>query len=670
MNIDLQGRIKNIYLPAYTPLIPLFEAIVNSIQAIEATGEELSDNYIRIQVLRDSRQVSMDIPENPYMYPISGFIVTDTGVGFNEDNFTSFKTSDSTYKSNIGGKGVGRLTWLKAFDTVEIESSYTDIVELKGRAFSFTIERGVTQVEDLTLTKETNRKTTVRLLDYKKLYSNKAPKSLNVIANKIVEHCLSFFILGKCPNIVLFDDSDSINLNEYFEKHVDHNVTTDTFEINEFHFNIKHLKLSFAKDHKMYLCANNRVVRDEKITNQIPGLPKRIITEDGEVFLYTSYVTSNFFDLNVNAERTDFVGYKDDVPSILPEDISWSLVFENIYTKAAEYLSEYLVSIQQEKVEKINQYVMNEAPQYRRLLRNYPEKIARINPDSISNRNTLDLELYKIQQFDEMQNLIEVKSILNIKEEEITDIEVYQKKYDEVLQKVNDESKMDLAKYIVKRRTLLNLLEKSLQIQENGKYLFEKNLHELIIPLKTTTDEIDFESHNLWIIDEKLAYHKYLASDIPLNRNTAIISDDDTRPDIIAFNAPHAFAFEKPFSSIVIVEFKRPNRDDYDSDSDGKNPIDQVYNYMSAIKEAKVKDKDGRPFNLTPNTPFYCYIICDMTPKLDETAKKNNYKATPDGMGYFYFHDFYNAYIEIITYDKLLTDALKRNRVLFDKLKI
>jgi len=64
------------------------------------------------------------------------------------------------------------------------------------------------------------------------------------------------------------------------------------------------------------------------------------------------------------------------------------------------------------------------------------------------------------------------------------------------------------------------------------------------------------------------------------------------------------------------------------------------------------------------------YIICDKTTRLDDIAVKNNYKSTPDGLGYFYFHDVYNAYIEIIPYDKLLDDAMKRNRVLFDKLKI
>lgn len=52
-------------------------------------------------------------------------------------------------RQEISIEGVGRLTWLKAFDTVEIESSFSDFVELKGRAFSFTIEDGVTQVEDI-----------------------------------------------------------------------------------------------------------------------------------------------------------------------------------------------------------------------------------------------------------------------------------------------------------------------------------------------------------------------------------------------------------------------------------------------------------------------------------------------------------------------------------------
>ena len=38
------------------------------------------------------------------------------------------------------------------------------------------------------------------------------------------------------------------------------------------------------------------------------------------------------------------------------------------------------------------------------------------------------------------------------------------------------------------------------------------------------------------------------------------------------------------------------------------------------------------------------------------------------GLGYYNYNKKYNAYFEILSYDKILNDAKKRNRVLFDKL--
>jgi len=43
---------------------------------------------------------------------------------------------------------------------------------------------------------------------------------------------------------------------------------------------------------------------------------------------------------------------------------------------------------------------------------------------------------------------------------------------------------------------------------------------------------------------------------------------------------------------------------------------------------------------------------------------------TPDGRGVFYVYESHRAYIEVISYDKLLDDARKRNRILFDKLQL
>ena len=50
-----------------------------------------------------------------YTKPIRGFIVSDNGEGFHDENIRSFRTLDSEYKAKLGGRGVGRLLWLKAF---------------------------------------------------------------------------------------------------------------------------------------------------------------------------------------------------------------------------------------------------------------------------------------------------------------------------------------------------------------------------------------------------------------------------------------------------------------------------------------------------------------------------------------------------------------------------
>ena len=70
-------------------------------------------------------------------------------------------------------------------------------------------------------------------------------------------------------------------------------------------------------------------------------------------------------------------------------------------------------------------------------------------------------------------------------------------------------------------------------------------------------------------------------------------------------------------------------------------------------------------------TKFYLYAICDITSNLESViAHSGILKKTPDKMGYYGYHDGYNAYIEILPFDKIINDAQKRNRVLFDKLGI
>jgi len=58
--------------------------------------------------------------------PIDSFKITDNGIGLDDENFDSFNTAFSRRKVAAGGKGLGRFTWLKAFESAEIESVFRD----------------------------------------------------------------------------------------------------------------------------------------------------------------------------------------------------------------------------------------------------------------------------------------------------------------------------------------------------------------------------------------------------------------------------------------------------------------------------------------------------------------------------------------------------------------
>lgn len=93
-----------------------------------------------------------------------------------------------------------------------------------------------------------------------------------------------------------------------------------------------------------------------------------------------------------------------------------------------------------------------------------------------------------------------------------------------------------------------------------------------------------------------------------------------------------------------------------------------MYGYIRKLRDEKITDKNGETVRLPEQTRFYCYIIADLTSKLKELATDASYLKTPDGEGFYGINPTLNSYVEVISYRKLLDDATKRNRVLFDQL--
>jgi hypothetical protein len=126
IKIDLRNQVRQTILPKWKPLLPLFEAVMNSFQAIkQATRKDKGS--ISIDIEREKLLLPQDNP------PVIRFRITDDGIGLTDDNFDSFNTAFSPQKIRIGGKGLGRFTWLKAFDGVQITSVFED--DVKGGRF-------------------------------------------------------------------------------------------------------------------------------------------------------------------------------------------------------------------------------------------------------------------------------------------------------------------------------------------------------------------------------------------------------------------------------------------------------------------------------------------------------------------------------------------------------
>ena len=105
----------------------------------------------------------------------------------------------------------------------------------------------------------------------------------------------------------------------------------------------------------------------------------------------------------------------------------------------------------------------------------------------------------------------------------------------------------------------------------------------------------------------------------------AIEVESKDRPDLLIFNRPIAFTDSGfPYHSMVLIEFKRPERDD---DSDRSNPIEQVYGYVEELKGGRVVDRRGRTLNVPAHTPFYTNI--DLTPDPQEHRQVRRADADP-----------------------------------------
>lgn len=664
-SINIRGRVKNFNLPKNQPLIPLFEAIVNSIHAIDErnVADKNFKGKIVIKIIRDG-QLSLDgIGELP---SICSFEIIDNGVGFNEPNLISFMESDSTYKASYGGKGVGRFSWLIAFKKAEIESIYWDEDE-KGyvkRSFDFSPEQ--TEIND-TLTDYENiddNRTTIKLVDCIKPYSDNIPKKGITIAMRIIQHCLVYFIAQNCPQIELIDCDEKFNLNSIFKERITTEENLVTIHLGDEAFDLLHVKAeeNTVNGNKLYLCAHNRLVETKELDKYITDLDREIYEKSG--FWYIGVLRSRYLDDSVDMNRLSF-NIPDGGPlESLINIITMDQIMKAVIVEVEKFLEDYLQPISSDKLKRIKDYVSYQAPQFRHLLKYMSDDIAKIKPNLSDDK--LDDELHRIKRKFDRRTSDENKKLLRDLNEGVISSDDYTERFSQQVEKINSANGAALAEYVAHRKVILDLMEFAIRRKDDGHFQKESFLHNLIYPMRTTSDDTQYSNHNLWLIDEKLAYCNYISSDIPFNNDPK-----QDRTDLMILDSPVAVSDEAntgtEYETIVLFELKRPMRNDY---NDGSNPVTQLYNYVAFLKSGKAMDKDGRLIKAGANTKFYLYAVCDVTNTLERILDYHDFTQTPDKLGFYRYNEKMNAYIEILSYDKIINDAKQRNKILFDKLGI
>ena len=667
LHTNLQGRLRNTQLPKSHGLKPVFEAVVNAIHALEEQGNLSTTGKIILNINRETQGI-LDINDSCVNEVIS-FSIEDNGVGFNDRNLQSFQTLDSDHKIDKGCKGVGRLLWLKVFDKVKISSTFiADHGNLIHRNIAFDASNGVQVVDEKAGIEYS--KTIVLLNELNENYRAGIPKKADPIARALLEHCLWYFVREEgVPSIFVYDGDKKINLNKLYEEYMHESAYSEAVSIKNHDFSLIHIKFraSSSKTHGLSLCAANRLVKEENISGKIPGLYGKMSDEKGS-FIYNCYVASAYLDEHVRAERTSFDISEEEVDDLFSHtDISLQDIRKCVFNKSEAYLKCYLERNLAVGRARVDEFVSQKAPRYRPILHRINEAELAIDP-AISDKE-LELSLHR--------KLVEFESIMLEKGHDIVnnmhgDIETYEEEVSDYLRMAGDIKKSDLANYVSHRKVILDLLEQSIQRTETGSYVKEDFIHKLIMPMRKDSNESPLDSCNLWLLDERLAFHSYLASDKTLS-SMPITGDSSTKkPDLCALNVcdnPILVSENQklPLASITIIEIKRPMRNDAKAGED-KDPVEQALGYLDRIRSGKVKTANGRPIPNPQHIPGYCYIICDLTSSIKKRCRLLDLEITSDSLGYFGFNKYFKSYIEVISYDKLVNNAKERNRAFFDKL--
>lgn len=662
---DIEGIIKELNISESDVLYPFYEAVVNSIQAIDELKDS-SRGKITIEITRDHSELSLF--EGLEQYPIESIKIVDDGIGFTKDNYESFGRAHSTRKAHLGGKGLGRFAILSVFNLMTIKSVRRGACN---EQLSFSLSRSEGLSDPVVSETKDNPGTEIKLSDINpKFKQATALYSHEQIADKILAHCLLYYLNGNVPHINIIEDGVVINLDNQFNPadYVKHIVAQ---KIGEYDFKLYFVRNDKIRSHEYCFCGHNRKVKSKKLETILPIFSSKILDQDDTYFIQV-YVVSKYLDGIVNMSRNELR-----FPKVADETIELQIGQHGIYQPITEKDVDALVKKTIENIYKdiiterredikvtVSSYLStDEGLEYRHLCLddNFYSSI----PDDVDEKGLDDI----LHEFQYKRSKEVRKKRDRLLSKDYSNKKDYRELLKEYVDITTHESNNRLAQYIVHRKTIISLLEKYLEWSDShNNYEEESMLHNLIYTMGGNQDTIIYDKHNLWLLDDRLAFHRYIYSDKQIKSHEPVkgtaVSSKET--DLAIYDVPFIYGEKNDYdqiNSVVIFEFKRPDRIvTYEEFS--KQMRDQIL----GIRGGKLKDSNQKHVQSPSNAPIFFYYVCDSNAysRLKESALLEGFKETPYN-SIIRFADN-NVYQEVFTYQTLIVNAKRRNKIFFKKM--
>ncbi|WP_424832480.1 hypothetical protein [Ruegeria sp.] len=623
-------------------LLPIYEAIANGIYSTQARWKEhvVSKGRVVVRIQSDDFRAT----------------VHDNGFGLDEVNYTNFLTPFTGFRLKKGGKGFGRFIAFKVFGSVVYHSLFQSGEELAGRSFKFDIHSKpqIAKIGDDPELLGNQTGCHVEYSEPKDAYS-KTIQSLDDIdiVERTIRYFLPFFLSNQMPQISINVDGAEFDARQHFteffktdlekELPVPIDGSTQTFTVSI----SKVRRENLFKEHVALLFADDRIIgAGRKIAGKIGN--KYFEDDEGNKVIYLVSIRGEFLDQRVNTARTQIDASTEEVDAIVGAATDLILGLE------AEFVKRHRA-----KQSKGLTTGLLRNPLLRSALRG--QSIASYvsnKPMSWKTENFVsDLALQRIRD----QNAWEQELAEGLENpQKLTDMR------QKIISQLDQENKDALAAYVAHRKSVIDLADGILGMQDDGKMSLEDIFHDLVHPRHADSDNTRFYEHNLWLLDERLSFFSYCSSD--RTNHGGRRKKGDKVGDLVFFDDCSIYQ-EGDRDAIVLVEFKRPARDDYRFGNVQHDPIQQVIETAVQIRETgRLISTTGRTLEVPKGVRMYAYVVADLEPKLRSVCESHDMDDTWDQRGYFRYHERKDLFIEVVGYSKMIDDAKKRNAAFFDVL--